>query len=102
MENGQCIEEHIQQMRDSECMVSAFHDSRRGEDVNDGHCGYQENSRDSCQCLEEPIGNGRQKIGAEDCLKWMKHLFNFIVKLPGQRTSWKRQASPSWLCVATW
>jgi len=73
MENGQCIEEHIQQMRDSERMVSALHDSRRGEDVNDGHCGYQEDACDSCQCLEEPIGNGRQKVGAENCLKWMEH-----------------------------
>jgi len=75
MENGQCIEEHIQQMRDSERMVSAFHDSRRGEDINDGHCGNQEDARDSRQCLEEPIGNGRQKVGAEDSLKWMEYTF---------------------------
>lgn len=68
MENGQCVEEHIQQMRDSKCMVSAFHDSRCREDVNDGHYGHQENASDSRQCLEEPIGDGRQKVGAENSL----------------------------------
>lgn len=36
---------------------------------NDKHAGDEQNPSDASQSAEEPVGDGRQEVGAEHCLK---------------------------------